>query len=78
MEALEAMNEHSPTVVYPFLFTLVHTGARREEIRLLKWEHIDFEIRYRTFKNTKNGFDRSIKMGPTLSTFLQSIPRISE
>ena len=39
--ALEAMRELSPAVVYPFVFTWVHTGARREEVRLLKWEHID-------------------------------------
>ncbi|NBU21253.1 hypothetical protein EBS43_07575 [bacterium] len=53
-------------------------GARREEIRLLKWEHIDFEIGYMTLKNTKSGFDRSIEMGPNLSAFFHSLPRISE
>ena len=45
LEALEAMKAHSPTIVYPFLFTLAHTGARREEVRLLKWEHHRFRER---------------------------------
>ncbi len=29
MHALAATQAHSPNVVYPFIFTLVHTGARR-------------------------------------------------
>jgi len=78
MVALEATKAHSPTVVYPFIFTLVHTGARWEEIRLLKWEHINFETGYMTFKNTKSGLDRSIRMAPSLATFLRSLPRISD
>ncbi len=78
LEALGAMKELSPTVVYPFVFTLAHTGARREEIRLLKWEHIDFETGYMILKNTKSGKDRSIRMGLSLSTFLRSLPRISD
>jgi integrase len=65
-------------VVYPFLFTLAYTGARREEVRLLKWDHIDFENGLMTFKDTKSGLDRTIRMGPTLSAFLQSLPRISD
>jgi integrase/recombinase XerD len=58
-------------------FTLAHTGARREEIRLLKRENIDFETGYMTLKNIKNGHDRSIRMGLSISTFLKSLPRIS-
>jgi integrase len=65
-------------VVYPFLFTLAHTGARREEVRLLKWEHIDFATGYMTFKNSKSGYDRSIRMGLSLSMFLKSLPHISD
>jgi integrase len=65
-------------VVYPFIYCLAHTGARREEVRLLKWEHINFETGYITFKNTKSGYDRSIKMGLSLSTFLQALPRTDE
>ncbi len=75
IQALAATQAHSPDVVYPFIFALAHTGARREEIRLLKWEHIDFETGYMTIKNTKSGWDRSIKMGPSLLAFLQALPR---
>lgn len=73
MAALEAMKVQSPTVVYPFIFTLVHTGARREEVKILKWENINFETGYLTFGNTRNGADRSICMKSSLS-----LPRISE
>lgn len=78
MTALAATQSHSPTVVYPFIYCLAHTGARREEIRLLKWEHINFETGYMTFKNTKSGYDRSIKMGLSLSAFLQTLPRTAD
>ena len=78
MNLLEATKAHSPTVVYPFIFTLVHTGARREEVRLLKWEHVDFETGYMILKNTKCGRDRRIRMGLSLLTFLRSLPRISD
>lgn len=78
LSVLEAMKAHSPDTVYPFIYCLAHTGARREEVRLLKWEHIDFETGYITFRNTKNGRDRSIRMGASLSAFLRSLPRISE
>ncbi len=75
MAALDATKAHSHDVVYPFIFTLVHTGARREEVRLLKWEHLDFETGLMTFKKTKSGLDRSIRMGPSLLVFLQLLPR---
>lgn len=42
MEMLEAIKEHSP-VVYPFIFVLVHTGARRNEVLDLKWNDVDFQ-----------------------------------
>ncbi len=76
--ALEATKAHSPDVAYPFIFTLVHTGARREEVRLLKWEHVDFETGLINFKKTKNGMDRSIRMGKSLSSFLQALPKKGE
>jgi integrase len=78
LEALAAMKELSPTVVYPFIFSLAHTGARREEIRLLKWEHIDFPTGYIVLKRTKSGHDRSIRMGPSLAAFLKTLPKISD
>ena len=78
MNLLEATKAHSPTVVYPFVFTLVHTGARREEVRLLKWEQIDFETGSITLKNGECGRYLHIRMGLSLSTFLKSLPRISD
>ncbi len=62
MSVLEAVKAHCPTVVYPFIYCLVHTGARKDEVQSVKWQDVDFETGYMTFKNTKSGLDRSIKM----------------
>jgi integrase len=68
----------APAYFYGFLYTVLHTGARKGEIQNLKWSDIDFEKNLMTFRNTKNGDDRSIKMSRPLFDYLSKYPRIAE
>lgn len=48
---------YDKAVLYPFLYAIVLTGARRSEIMNLKWENVDLEHRSIIFERTKNGSD---------------------
>ena len=58
--------------LYPFLFTIVNTGARRGEVIKLKRSDVDFATGFINFRNTKNGEDRSVCMGDSLKELLQN------
>lgn len=55
---------------YPFIMTLTFTGARRNEIRCLKWIDLDFQNRIIHINKSKNGERRSIKMTEELKQML--------
>ena len=71
---LKALNP----IIYPFIYTLVHTGARKNEIRLLKWTQVDFGTGYIHLRKCKNGEDRSVRMSATLTAFLATLPRAGD
>ncbi|WP_168929151.1 tyrosine-type recombinase/integrase [Crenobacter intestini] len=61
-----------------FLQTLLLTGARKEEIARLRWEHISFEWRYIHIVQDKTSEDgRFVPLPPYLCALLQSLPRIN-
>lgn len=64
-------------VASAYLRTLLLTGARREEVAALKWEHIDFRWRKVTLAD-KVGATRTIPLSAYLSWLLGSLPRKSE
>lgn len=68
---LENAKKFDSNFLYPFLFTLAYTGARRSEILKLKKSDIDFNMGLIHFKNTKNGEDRSILIPKSLKEFLE-------
>lgn len=72
LEILKFVKIQSPSLLYPFLFLCAHTGARRSEVLKLKREDIDLSTNLIHFRNTKNGEDRAIRMGPLLKDFLNS------
>jgi integrase/recombinase XerD len=78
LQLLAAMKDHCPNQVYPFIFCIVHTGARRDEVRCLKWTDIDFETGMLHFRNTKNGDDRPLRMDEHLIALLKSLSRTNE
>ncbi len=76
--ALKDLKRESPWVVFPFIFCLAHTGARRDEIRKLRWSDVDLHNRLIHLKITKNGENRSLKMSDPLFELLHSSTRIKE
>lgn len=57
--------------LYPVLYTLAHTGARRTEILNLKRSNVDFKTNLIHLIQTKNGHERFVKMSPNLITLLR-------
>lgn len=63
---------------YRVIYVLCHTGARKNEIRLLKWSQLDFATGFINLHHTKNGEDRSIAMNERLKQFLLDLPKDQE
>jgi integrase len=63
---------------FSFLYILAHTGARRSEVLNLRWSNVDFNLNTITFRNTKNGEDRTIVMNKLLATHLSELSKPSE
>ena len=68
---LEDANSNSPKMLYPFLYTIVHTGARRSEIMNLTWIDVDFSMGFIHLRKTKNGENRKVKMAVGLAKLLR-------
>ena len=64
--------------LFPYLYTLAHTGARRSEVANLKWTDFDRENGYLLFRETKNGSDRKIKIAMNLRVLLSSMEMKNE
>lgn len=77
-ELLERLKEHSPAILFPIIYTVIHTGARRSEVLNLSWEDLDFNNGFINFRNTKNGENRRVKMSNSLFLFLKNHPKTSE
>lgn len=72
LSVLEDAQTFSPKVLYPYLYAIAHTGARRGEVLRLKREDIDFKTGMLHFKQTKNGRERFVRMSPSLQRVLKS------
>jgi integrase len=59
--------------LFSYLYTIVHTGARRGEIARLTKEDVDFKTGLLHLKQTKNGHERFIKMSPNLIIELKRV-----
>jgi len=68
---LDGAFKYSPNILYPFLYAIVQTGARRSEVANLCWTDVDFATNRLTFRETKNGESRSIEMSKGLRSLLQ-------
>jgi site-specific recombinase XerD len=71
-ELLENARSFSPNYLYPFLYTVAHTGARKSEILKLERNEVDFNTGLLHLRKTKNGEDRSIRMPQNLVAHLKS------
>lgn len=70
-ELLENAKKFDPKTLYPYLYTLAHTGARRSEILKLLRGDIDFNTGLIHLKQTKNGHERFIRMSSQLISVLK-------
>ena len=68
---LEGAKTFSPNLLFPVLFIAAYTGCRRGEVLKLKRKDVDFETGLIHFRQTKNGEDRAIRLGPTLRKYLE-------
>ncbi len=71
-EVLENAKTFDDKTLYPYLYTLANTGARRSEILKLEREDVDFSTGLIHLKHTKNGRPRFIKMSPRLKEVLKT------
>lgn len=53
----------------------IHTAARRGELVKLTWADLDLEKRLVTFRDTKNGEDRTVPLSASLTAALKRLPR---
>lgn len=72
LKILENAKNFSPKILYPVLFVAAYTGARRREVLKLKRKDIDFSTGLIHFRRTKNGEDRSIRIGKSLKAFIEA------
>lgn len=66
------VKEFSPNLLYPYLYTVAHAGARKSEILKLRKENVDFNTGLIHLRQTKNGLDRSVKMVPQLLEMMRA------
>jgi len=67
---------HGPTpALRLYIVAALHTGARRAELVRLGWADVDMKRKTITFRETKNGRDRTVPMTGTLRSELQDLPR---
>lgn len=74
--------EHVRNISNPYfsayLQALLLTGARRKEMELLKWTHVDFRWKTIRLYDTENGLgERVISLPPYLASVLAALPRIN-
>lgn len=65
-QLLENAKSFSPDHLYPFLYVIAHTGARKKEILTLRRDDVDFKTGLLNLRKTKNGEDRAIRMSQSL------------
>jgi integrase len=70
----DAVRKLSNPVISAYLQGLLITGARREELAGLCWEHVDFKWRSLTIHDKVEGH-RIIPLSPYLSSILADLPR---
>jgi integrase len=68
--------EHRPTpALRLYILAALQTGARRGELLRLTWADVDMKRRALTFRETKNGHDRTVPMTGMLREALQKLTR---
>lgn len=77
-ELLTNAHKFDSKVLYPYLYVLAHTGARRSEVLHLERRDVDLKTELIHFRGTKNGHDRSVKMSAGLKALLEQVLKSHE
>jgi integrase len=72
----EEVRKLSNPVISAYLQCLLITGARREELTGLRWEHIDFKWKSLTLRDKVDG-QRIIPLTPYVASLLQGLKQLS-
>jgi integrase len=77
---LDACGNSDNRLLYPFVFSALHTGMRLGELTTLEWKDIDFKrgilrVENKKDHHTKNYQVRTIPMNEFLTEVLRKIPR---
>jgi integrase len=72
-QILSKLKDQRRRYLYHIVYILLSTGARRGEILNLTWRDINFALGTMTFRKTKNGDDRTIKLSQKLLSYLKKI-----
>ena len=70
-----ALLAECPDWLRPLVVTALHTGARRGELLGLTWGDVDLPRGLVSFRETKNGEPRTIRMSETVKETLKALPR---
>jgi integrase len=74
----EAVRALDNPVVGTYLQALLLTGARREEMATMRWEHVDFRWSSLWIKDKVDKEGRKIPLTPYLASLLQQLKAINE
>lgn len=76
---LDLIKAASDSPYLPAIIDLaVETAMRREEIALLRWEHIDLKNRVAHLPDTKNGSARDVPLSSRATDLLKTLDRTGE
>jgi integrase len=74
---LKSLADEMPRTEIYFL-TLLLTGARRDEARLMQWAHLDLDRALWHKPTTKTGVPHTVPLTAQLVTRLQALPRVTQ
>lgn len=72
----KAIDAHLDVYARAFVWLAIYTGARRNEILKLEWQHVDLAGKRATFIDTKNRADRTVPLAPEAARILKELPRV--
>lgn len=73
-----SMDQEPDSLFKSMIWIALLTGVRRDNIRTMKWEQIDFHTRIWTIPRTKNGRPLTVCLPDQAVGVLKNIPRVSQ
>jgi integrase len=74
----KAIDAHPDVHARAFVWLALYTGARRNEILKLEWQHVDLAGKRVTFIDTKNKADRTVPLAAEALRILKALPRVED